>query len=110
MLLGSSGEAIMVSNEERKSLIGHIQQELENASWKGYPIIARIGIEDTVQQLKDAKDAGAQWGIVLAPGYFAPALSPNSFISWHTAVADRTPIPIMMVVPQLSDHQLTCSV
>ncbi|KAL9111494.1 MAG: hypothetical protein Q9187_007917 [Circinaria calcarea] len=99
VLLGSTGEAIMVSNDERRSLIGHVRLELENAGFTNYPIIAGTatqGIEDTVQQLKDAKDAGSQWGLVLAPGYFAPAVNQDGIISWYTAIADRTPIPIMI--------------
>lgn len=117
VLLGSTGEAIMVSNDERKTLISHVRQELERAGFASYPIIAGTatqGIEDTVQQLKDAKDAGSQWGLVLAPGYFAPAVSQDGIISWYTGIADRTPIPILVFVsstrrsPYLSSSSLTC--
>ena len=59
VLLGSTGEAVMITSEERKSVISYVRQELENAGFKGYPVIAGTatqGIEDTVQQLKDAKE------------------------------------------------------
>ena len=70
VVLGSTGEAIAITNRERSELLKHLRRELETAGYKDYPIIAGTvtqGIEDTIQQLKDAKDAGAQWGLVLAP-------------------------------------------
>ena len=70
VVLGSTGEAIAITNKERSELLKHLRQELETAGFKDYPIIAGTatqGIEDTIQQLKDAKDSGAQWGLVLAP-------------------------------------------
>ena len=70
VVLGSTGEAIAITNRERSELLKHVRRELEAAGYKDYPIIvgtATQGIEDTIQQLKDAKDGGAQWGLVLAP-------------------------------------------
>ena len=99
LLLGSSGEAIMISNTERKTLISHVRHDMDNAGFKDYPIMAGTatqGINDTVQQLKDAKEAGSQWGMVLAPGYFAPSVTQDGLISWYTAIADQSPIPILM--------------
>lgn len=44
VLLGSTGEAVMISSEERKSLVSHVRQELESAGFEGYPIIAGMVI------------------------------------------------------------------
>ncbi|KAL9615385.1 MAG: hypothetical protein Q9167_000213 [Letrouitia subvulpina] len=99
VLLGSTGEAIMITNTERKGLIGHVRQELKNAGYPDFPLIAGTytqGIEDTITQLDEAKTAGAQWGLVLAPGYFAPTLSQQGIIDWYTAIADNSPLPILM--------------
>ena len=70
MLLGSTGEAIALTKSERMDLLKNVRGELEESGYKDYPIIAGTetqGIEDTVQQLADAKTGGAQWGLVLAP-------------------------------------------
>ena len=89
----------MIGNEERKTLISHVKERLTKAGFENYPLMAGTatqGIEDTLQQLKDAKEAGSQWGMVLAPGYFAPAVNQDGLISWYTAIADRAPMPILM--------------
>ena len=112
VVLGSTGEAIMITNEERKTLLRHVRQEMESAGFKDYPIIAGTAtqsIEDTVQQLNDAKEAGSQWGLVLAPGYFAPALTQSGLIDWYTAIADNSPIPIMICM-QFSNFQHTITI
>lgn len=99
VILGSTGEAIAITNKERSKLLRHLRQQLENANYKDYPIIAGTatqGIEDTVQQLNDAKDAGAQWGLVLAPSYFATAVTQDGLKDWYIAVAERSPLPIMV--------------
>ena len=89
----------MIDNAERKRLLTHVRHELDKAGCENYPIMAGTatqGIDDTVQQLKDAKEAGSQWGMVLAPGYFAPQVSQDGLIAWYTAIADQSPIPILM--------------
>ncbi len=99
VVLGSTGEAVAIDNAERITLLKHIRQELEKAGYHDYPLIAGTAtqsIEDTLIQLRDAKDCGCQWGLVLAPGYFAPAVTQEGLIAWYTAIADRSPIPIMM--------------
>ncbi len=106
VLLGSTGEAIALTNEDRKSLIAHIRQELDGAGYKDYPLIAGTatqGIEDMVKQLHLSKEAGAQWGLVLAPGFFATVVTQQGFIDWYTAVADHSPLPVLMYsIPPLA--------
>ena len=99
VLLGSTGEAIAVTNEERKKLISHVRKEMETAGYKDYPLIAGTatqGIEETISQLHISKEAGAQWGLVLAPGFFATCVLQLGLIDWYTAIADQSPLPILM--------------
>lgn len=107
VLLGSTGESIAVTNTERKTLISHIRQELDKAGYKDYPIIAGTatqGIEDTITQLQISKDAGAQWALVLAPGFFATCITQEGLKQWYTAIADSSPLPILMFVKALTTH------
>ena len=99
MILGSTGEAIHLTNKERFEVLSGVRKAFDASGFKDYPIIAGTAtqnIEETVQQLKEAKDAGAGWGLVLVPGYFAGASTQEGIIKWFTAVADQSPIPILM--------------
>lgn len=99
VVLGSTGEAVHLSNKERFELLSHVKKELEGAGFKDYPIIAGTAsqnIEEVVDQLKSAKEAGSQWGMVLVPGYFAGASTQDGIIQWFKAVADQSPIPVLM--------------
>lgn len=101
VILGSTGEAIHLTNKERFEVLSSSRKELEAAGFKDYPIIAGTAtqdIEGTVTQLKEAKEAGAQWGLVLVPGYFAGASTQEGLIMWFNAIADLSPIPVMMYV------------
>jgi 2-keto-3-deoxy-L-rhamnonate aldolase len=101
VILGSTGEAIHLTNKERFELLSSTRKELENAGFKDYPIIAGTAaqnIEEVLDQLKSAKDADTQWGLCLVPGYFAGAATQDGIIQWFTAVADQSPIPIMVYV------------
>jgi 2-keto-3-deoxy-L-rhamnonate aldolase len=99
VVLGSTGEAVHISNKERFELLSHVKKELEGAGFKDYPIIAGTAsqnIEEVVDQLKSAGEAGSQWGMVLVPGYFAGASTQDGIIQWFKTVADQSPIPILM--------------
>lgn len=99
VILGSTGEAIHLSNKERSEVLTSSRKELDAAGFKDYPIIAGTAtqnVEEAIEQLKDAKKAGSQWGLCLAPGYFAGAATQEGIIAWFEAVADGSPIPIMM--------------
>lgn len=99
VVLGSTGEAIHLTNKERSQVLSGVRQAFDKAGFKDYPIVAGTAtqnIEETVEQLKDAKAAGSQWGLCLVPGYFAGASTQEGIVQWFTAVADQSPIPIMM--------------
>ena len=99
VVLGSTGEAIHLTDKERTVVLAGVRRALDDAGFPAYPIIAGTAtqnIDDTVAQLAAAKDAGSGWGLVLVPGYFAAASTQEGIVRWFTAVADRSPIPIMM--------------
>lgn len=88
-----------ITNAERFEILSGVRAELDKAGFTDYPIVAGTAtqsIEETVSQLREAQKAGAQWGMVLAPGYFASAVSQAGVIAWFEAVADQSPIPILV--------------
>ena len=99
VLLGSSGEAIALSLQERNDLISYMRKGFNDAGFKDYPLIAGTtaqAIDEVDNQLRGACDAGANWGMVLAPGFFAGGGASEGIQQWFEAVADRSPIPILM--------------
>jgi 2-keto-3-deoxy-L-rhamnonate aldolase len=99
VLLGSTGEAVHLTNKERFEVLTAVRKAYDNAGFKNYPLIAGTAaqnIEEVVDQLKSAKEAGVQWGLCLVPGYFAGASTQEGIIRWFQAVADQSPIPIMV--------------
>ncbi|KAI9779050.1 MAG: hypothetical protein M1839_007716 [Geoglossum umbratile] len=116
VLLGSMGEAVHLTNLERVTVVRHVRQSLERAGYNDYPLIAGTAthnVEDTVVQLTEAQGAGAKWGLVLAPGYFANCVTQDGVEAWYRAVADKSPLPIMVVsnnvtiTPQTFAHLAT---
>ncbi|KAI5456692.1 dihydrodipicolinate synthase [Mariannaea sp. PMI_226] len=99
VLMGSTGEAIHMSSAERINLISGVRKGLDEAGYKDYPIMAGVlvnSVDETLEWLHDAKTAGAQWGLVLAPGYFGSAATQDNLVEWFTLVADNSPLPILL--------------
>lgn len=109
MLLGSTGEAVHLTSSERFQLVSYIRKGLDDAGFHDSPLIvgtASGSVEDTVTQLKEAKEAGAKYGLCLMMGYFAGSVVVDGFggngeegrgvEEWWRAVADATPIPILL--------------
>ncbi|CAG8982344.1 hypothetical protein HYALB_00005346 [Hymenoscyphus albidus] len=99
VVLGSTGEAVHLTNKERFEVLSSIRKTYDENGFPDYPIIAGTAaqnIEEVVDQLKSAKEAGSQWGLCLVPGYFSGASTQEGIIQWFGAVADQSPIPVMV--------------
>jgi len=101
VLLGSTGEAIHMSRQERFDMVSGVRKGLDSAGFPDYPIMAGVlinSVDEVLEWLEDFKKAGAQWGLVLAPGYFGAAANQENIIEWYKVVADNSPIPILVYV------------
>ncbi|KAF8542918.1 hypothetical protein BDD12DRAFT_823360 [Trichophaea hybrida] len=99
VLLGSTGEVVHITRSERTTLIKAIRQGLASNGYRDFPLIAGTAtnsIDETVELLEESADAGADWGLVLAPGYFSATANQEGLVQWYTAVADRSCIPILV--------------
>ena len=99
VILGSTGEAIFITAKERKELISSQRKALDDAGYKDRPIIAGTatqGIEETLQLIEESKAAGAEYAMVLSPGYFAAATGQKGIQLWFEAVANKSVLPVMM--------------
>jgi len=103
---------VHLTSAERVAQIKHVRAALTTGGFKNYPLIAGTatnGIEETVKLLNGSAAAGAGWGLVLAPGYFAGAANEEGIVEWYRGVADKSHIPVMMFVTSLysPDSMLT---
>jgi len=101
VLLGSTGEAIHLNRQERLDLVSGVRRGLDDAGFRDYPIMAGVltnGVDETLEWLRDYAEAGAQWGLVLVPGYFGVGADQEGIKEWYTIIADNSPIPILMFV------------
>jgi 2-keto-3-deoxy-L-rhamnonate aldolase len=99
VLMGSTGEAIHLTRQERFDIISGVRKGLDEAGFKDYPIMAGVlvnGTEEVLEWIQDAQKAGAQWGLVLAPGYFGAGSKQTGLAEWFNYVADKSPLPILI--------------
>jgi len=99
VILGSTGEAIFTRTQERNELISSQRKALDDAGFKDRPIIAGTAtqqIDDTLTMIEESKRAGAEYAMVLSPGYFASSTNQQGIQKWFEAVADKAVLPVMM--------------
>ncbi|RPD66122.1 dihydrodipicolinate synthetase [Lentinus tigrinus ALCF2SS1-7] len=101
LLAGTMGEAHHLSHEERVSLIKATRQALDDAGFKGIPIISGSGsgsTRETIQISQEAAAAGADYVIVICSGYFAGALAGNkkALKAFWTDVSEKSPLPVII--------------
>lgn len=99
VLLGSTGEMVHMTKKERFDFVAGVKKGLDAKGYKDYPVLAGVahhGIDDTLEEIKSMKEAGAKWAMVLAPNYFASSTTQQGLINWFTAVADESVLPVVI--------------
>jgi 4-hydroxy-2-oxoglutarate aldolase len=95
VLMGSNGEAVHLSSEERVRLIQAVRKKAGASAL----IIAGCGEQSTratIVNCEWAARAGADFALVLPPFYFRGRMDSRSLIAHYRAVADRSPLPILI--------------
>ncbi|KAI5801276.1 hypothetical protein EDC01DRAFT_647431 [Geopyxis carbonaria] len=99
VLLGSTGEAVHLTRAERVAMITAVRAGLARSGFADYPLMAGTathGVADTLELLAESAAAGADYGLVLAPNYFAQAGADQAgLVAWFTAVAEAAPVPVL---------------
>jgi len=101
LVAGSMGEATHLTHSERTTLIRATRAALDKEGMKDVPIIAGTGTGSTresIELCKEASEAGADYAIVIASGYFAGVLADNTkaLKTFFTDVAKSSPIPVLL--------------
>ena len=95
VVCGSTGEAALLDEEERRSLIETSRRELPS----DVLLIVGTGAESTrlcVQRCRIARDHGAHAVLVVAPHYYASAMTPAALEAHYRRVADESPLPVLL--------------
>jgi len=93
--LGSNGEAAQLSDGERLEWIRSVRTTLPAP----LRLIAGTGAESTsatIARTRAAAAEGAQAALVIAPSYFRAQLTADALRAHYHAVADASPIPILI--------------
>jgi 4-hydroxy-2-oxoglutarate aldolase len=102
VVLGSTGESVLLSREEMDSVLVTVKEEAE----KKKLLIAGCGAEstaETIERTKRAAALGYQAALVKTPYYYKPSYKPGVLIAHYRAVADASPIPVLLYsVPQFT--------
>ncbi|MFN8571980.1 MAG: dihydrodipicolinate synthase family protein [Gemmatimonadaceae bacterium] len=95
VVCGSTGEAALLEEPERLRLIEMARSVIPSDRW----LIVGTGAESTracIRRCKDAASRGADATLVVAPHYYANAMSTPALLAHYTAVADASPIPVLL--------------
>lgn len=95
VVLGSNGEANFLSFDEKIKLISEVVKLNKGKK----VVIAGTGVEttsETVRLTLKAAEAGAQVALVLPPFFFKAAMGNAALAEHYKAVADASPIPVMV--------------
>jgi 4-hydroxy-2-oxoglutarate aldolase len=93
--LGSTGESVMLSRDEGESILAAVKE----AAAPEKLLIAGTGVESTAETIVRTKRAAAlgfQVALVKTPYYYKPAYKAESYIQHYRAVADASPIPVLL--------------
>ena len=95
VVCGSTGEAALLDEEERRSLIERTRRELPSDML----VIAGTGAESTrqcIQRCRIASEHGAHAVLVVAPHYYSSAMTPAALDAHYRRVADESPLPVLL--------------
>jgi 4-hydroxy-2-oxoglutarate aldolase len=95
LVAGSSGESALLDDDDRRTLLGWARERIPSDNW----MLAGIGSESTRQTISrahDAKAAGATAVLVVSPHYFLKRMTEAALLAHFRAVADASPLPVML--------------
>ena len=93
LLMGSTGEAILLAKAERKKIIDTV---IDEASGK-LPVmvgVAAVSTKDTLDNARYAKEAGADCGLIVQPPYIKP--KQDDLYHYFKDVADNVDLPFVI--------------
>jgi 4-hydroxy-2-oxoglutarate aldolase len=110
LVLGTNGEAPLLDDDEADRVIGAARLAVP----RDRTLLAGVGRESTRGTIAAARRAaalGADAVIVRTPSFFRAHIPPSALIAHYTAVADASPVPILLYnYPAFTGVNLTADV
>jgi len=98
--MGSTGEAVHLTEEERKVVLRTARKAIDESGTKAKLLAgcSQESIFGTLNLIQQAKEAGAEYAMVLPPSYNLNLLANKTEVieSFFTKVADKSPLPIVI--------------
>lgn len=107
VLAGSTAEAALLSHGERQQLLRVARKAAFDLGLPDYTLVAGISGQSTNESItlaQEAKDAGADFGLLLPPSYWAKAVNKDVILDFYRDVADESPIPIVVYNVSICSH------
>ena len=95
LALGSNGENRSLTEEEKLRVLSTIVRH----KGAGQVVLAGATYDaqrDTERFLKQAAELGADFGLVLSPGYFRKQMTDDVLFRYFSTLADTSPIPLLI--------------
>ena len=95
LVAGSTGEAPLLDPEEQRALIAASREAMPPEKW----LIVGTGAEATRQAIALSRAAGAEGAhavVVRPPAYFGAVSPPAAIVAYFRAVADASPVPVLV--------------
>lgn len=108
VLAGSTGEAVFLDDAERVAMIEAVREVVPDDR----RLLAGTGLESTratIRLTRAAAAAGADAVLIQPPAFFKPAMTPEVLRDHYLAVADASPVPVVIyqVPPRFSTVELS---
>ncbi len=94
-VLGSNGEAVLLREEEKLEVWKTARESID----KNHLFIAGTGCESTMETIELTEKAarlGADVALVVTPHYYKARMDRRTLVAHYTAIADRSPIPVIL--------------
>jgi 4-hydroxy-2-oxoglutarate aldolase len=106
VVLGSTGEAIMLSDQERREVL----KCARGAAAPNKVLIAGTGIESAIETLRlteYAAELGYDIAMVRTPHYYKKQMQAANILAFYRTVADRSPLPVIIYnFPQATGYDI----
>jgi dihydrodipicolinate synthase/N-acetylneuraminate lyase len=105
VVLGSTGEAILLSDEERREVLKSARAAAPNKV-----LVAGTGVEsafETLRLTEYAAELGYDVAMVRTPHYYKKQMQPANLLAFYRTVADRSPLPVIIYnFPQATGYDM----
>ena len=98
--MGSTGEAVHLTEEERQLVIRTARKAIDNSSSKAKLLAgcSQESVRGSLHLIEQAAKSGAEYAMILPPSYFLAWATNRADViySFYTKIADKSPLPIVI--------------